>query len=155
MMSRRSLSSLATLVAVVALAGCGTNDTLSGPGSPVDSAPPSAPTNIRSEIRGDVSVLLWDESPDADVAGYDVHMYQPDPAREAAYVRVNSTTITGNEFDVSTGASEDTWYRVKSVDQAGNRSSASGAAYVAGELAEPPIATGGPGETTDEVPVVR
>ncbi|MEO6463762.1 MAG: hypothetical protein ABIP29_11865 [Candidatus Eisenbacteria bacterium] len=148
MMSRRTLSFPAALVALVALAGCGTDNTLSGPAS-TDSAPPSAPTNIREVERGALAVLAWDASPDADVVGYDVYMYSPDPAREASYVRVNASTVVGEEFVVTTGASHNAWYRVKAVDQSGNRSSSSGAAYING------IEAVGGQEPTDDVPIVR
>ncbi len=149
MMSRRSTSFPAALVALVALAGCGTNNTLSGPGSPVDSAPPSAPTNIRAEARGALSILAWDASPDADVVGYAIYMYSPDPAREAAYVLINAATIAGDEFVVTTGADVNAWYRVKAVDQSGNRSSSSGAAYVTG------IVPMSGQEPADDLPIVR
>lgn len=147
MKSRRALAFPAALVALVALAGCGTDNTLSGP-APTDSAPPSAPTNIREVERGAISVLAWDASPDADVVGYDVYMYAPDPAREAAYVRVNASTIVGEEYVVM-GASAESWYRVKAVDQSGNRSSSSGAAYI-----ESVDHIGGD-TPTDDAPVLR
>lgn len=148
MMSCRTLSFPAALVALVALAGCGTDNTLSGLDS-TDSAPPSTPTNIREEERGALAVLAWDASPDADVVGYDVYMYSPDPAREAAYVRVNASTIAGEEFVVTTGASNNAWYRVKAVDRSGNRSSSSGAAYING------IDPIGGQEPTHDLPIVR
>ncbi|MBC7896723.1 MAG: hypothetical protein H7066_15000 [Cytophagaceae bacterium] len=144
---RRTLAFPVALVALVALAGCGTDNTLSGP-APTDSAPPSAPTNIREVERGAISVLAWDASPDADVVGYDVYMYSPDPAREAAYVRVNASTVVGEEFAIS-GPSATSWYRVKAVDQSGNRSSSSGAAYI--DSIEP---IGGD-TPTDELPILR
>jgi hypothetical protein len=150
MMSRRTMSLPASLVALVALAGCGAENTLSSLDQTLDSAPPSAPTNIRQETRGAISVLAWDESTDADVVGYDVYVYSPDPARESAYVRINAATIEGDEFVVSTSGTLNAWYRVKAVDQSGNRSASSGAAYVEGETS---IAGGLP--NTDELPVAR
>ena len=147
MISRRTLAFPSALVALVALAGCGTDNTLSGPAS-TDSAPPSAPTNIREVERGAITVLAWDASTDADVVGYDVYMYSPDPARETAYVRVNASTIVNEEFAV-TGASASSWYRVKAVDQSGNHSSSSSAAYI--DSTEP---IGG-GTPSEDLPVLR
>jgi hypothetical protein len=149
MMSRRSTSFLAALAALVALAGCGADNTLSTLDSSIDAAPPSAPTNIREETRGALTVLAWDASPDADVAGYDIYMYLPDPAREASYVRINTTTIDGDEFVVTGASNGQSWYRVKAVDQAGNRSASSGAAFIAG------IESTGGSEPSEEPPVVR
>jgi penicillin-binding protein len=146
-MTRRSMSFPAALVALVALAGCGADNTISSLAT--DSAPPSAPTNIREESRGAIAVLAWDASPDADVVGYDVYMYSPDPARESAYVRVNANTIAGEEFEVTTGASNNSWYRVKAVDQSGNRSSSSGAAFVNG------IEPIGGDTPIDDLPILR
>jgi hypothetical protein len=148
MMSRHTLSLHAVAVLVV-LAGCSSENTVSGPGPSLDSAPPSAPTNIRDEDRGAMSVLAWDASPDPDVVGYDVYLYSPDPARESAYIKVNAATITGTEFTVTTSASVNAWYRVKAVDQAGNRSASSGAAWVDG------IPSAGGGLPLDELPVLR
>ena len=130
MKSGRTTSLAVALVALVALAGCGSDNTLSTTNLGYDTAPPSAPSNIRGESRGAISVLAWDASPDADVVGHDVYRYDPDPAREASYVKVNSATITASEWTVVGSEDPAAWYRVKAVDLSGNRSSASGAAYV-------------------------
>ena len=150
MNSRRSAPLAAALAALVALSGCAADNTLSSLDSTLDTAPPGAPTNIRGEMRGTISVLAWDESTDADVVGYDVFLYSPDPARESAYIRVNASPITAAEYVASEGAI-DAWYRVKAVDLSGNRSTTSGAAWVAGTV---PIGNGT--ETgTDEAPIAR
>ena len=148
MKSSRTTSLAAALVALIAVAGCGTDNTLSTTNPSYDAAPPSAPANIRGEVRGAVSVLAWDASPDADVVGYDVYRYAPDPARESAYVKVNASTITGEEYVVSGGNDANSWYRVKAVDLSGNRSSASGAAYV-------DVVTGSGGAASDDEPTLE
>jgi len=74
----------------------------------------------------------------------------PDPAREAAYVKLNSSTITDEEFSVTNAGTLESWYRVKAVDQTGNRSSSSNAAYIDGGYP-----TGGQEPGGDELPVVR
>ena len=149
MKSRRTPSLLAALVALVAFAGCGAENTLSSLDQPLDSAPPSAPTNVRGEMRGALSVLAWDASPDADVVGYDIYQYAPDPTRESAYVRINATPIAAEEFVVTTGAEVNAWYRVKAVDQSGNRSSSTSAEYVEG------IASPGGTAPADDLPILR
>lgn len=147
MTSRHTTSFAAALVALVALSGCAADSTLSSLNSTIDSAPPSAPTNIREDIRGAISMLAWDASPDADVVGYDVYMYSPDPARESAYIRVNASPIQAEEYSVSELGAVNAWYRVKAVDLSGNRSATSGAAMVGG--ATPTQGT----PTTDELTV--
>lgn len=145
MTTRRLRLTFTAFVAALAVAGCSTTNPVSSLQQPIDTAPPSAPTNIRGEERGALAILAWDESSDADVVGYDIYRYAPDPARESAYIKVNAATVTGSEYQVNDAAS---WYRVKAVDQAGNRSASSGAAYVVTSL---PV---GHHEPAD-VPVVR
>jgi penicillin-binding protein 1B len=132
MTSRRSTSFAAALIALVALSGCAADSTVSGMNSTIDTAPPSAPTNIREELNGAISVLAWDASTDADVVGYDVYQYSPDPARESAYIRLNASPIQSVEYSVTENADVNAWYRVKAVDLSGNRSASSGAAWVTG-----------------------
>ena len=146
---KRSTPFLAAVCALVALAGCGTDNTISGIDNGTDSAPPSAPTNVREVVRGNEVLLAWDASSDADVVGYDVYVYLPDPAREAAYVKINSATVTDEEYLISDPGSE-SWYRVKAVDNSGNRSSSSGAAFVDGGST-----VSGGGEIPDDLPIRR
>lgn len=134
MISRTATSFAATLVALVALSGCAADSTLSSINSAIDTTPPSAPTNIREELRGAISMLAWDASPDADVVGYDVYMYSPDPARESAYIKVNVSPIQAEEYSVSELGVVNSWYRVKAVDLSGNRSATSGAVLVSGTV---------------------
>jgi hypothetical protein len=129
---RRSTAFAAAFVALAGLTGCAADSTLSSINQGSDTAPPSAPTNIREELRGQISLLAWDASPDADVVGYDVYQYSPDPARESAYVRLNASPIQAEEYSVSESATVNAWYRVKAVDTSGNRSATSGAAWVTG-----------------------
>jgi hypothetical protein len=86
-----------------------------------------APTNLIAEDRAGSLVLSWDASSDADVVGYDVYRYAPDPARENSYVKVNTGLVAGTEFVIADAASSPSWYRVKAVDAGSNASSASGA----------------------------
>jgi len=127
MVLRRSAAIVATLAAV-ALTGCAADETLA-PINQLDAAPPSAPTNVRAQTLGSNVILEWDASSDADVVGYDVYRYDPDPARESAYVKVNSSPISSVEYVIAERAEQSTWYRVKAVDTSANRSSVSGAVY--------------------------
>ncbi len=130
MVLRRSVAVVAVTLATFALTGCAAEDTLSTLNQNVDTAPPSAPVNIRTEARGPSVLLDWDASTEADVVGYDVFRYDPDPARESAYIKVNSATVSASEYSVDEPSEQATWYRVKAVDLSANRSSSSGAAYV-------------------------
>ncbi len=130
MVHRHSVTAVAVTLATFALTGCAAEDTLSSLNQNVDTAPPSAPVNIRTEARGPSVLLDWDASTEPDVVGYDVFRYDPDPARESAYIKANSTTVLASEFSVDEPSEQGTWYRVKAVDLSANRSSSSGAAYV-------------------------
>lgn len=129
MVLRRSVAAVAVTLATFALTGCAAEDTLSSLNQNVDTAPPSAPVNVTTQTHGSTVVLDWDASTEADVVGYDVYRYDPDPARESAYVKVNSSPISSVEYVIAERAEQSTWYRVKAVDTSANRSSVSGAVY--------------------------
>jgi hypothetical protein len=137
MVLRRSVAAVAVTLATFALTGCAAEDTLSSLNQNVDTAPPAAPVNIRTEALGASILLDWDASTEADVVGYDVFRYDPDPARESAYIKVNAATISASEFTVTEPTEQGTWYRVKAVDLSANRSSSSGAAYVGNGIYSP------------------
>jgi hypothetical protein len=128
MLRRHRVAALAVTLATFALTGCSSDNPVSSLNN-LDAAPPSAPVNLRTEARGGSILLDWDTSTDADVVGYDVYRYDPDPARESAYVKVNAATITESEYLIADASEQGTWYRVKSVDLSSNRSNSSGAAY--------------------------
>jgi len=125
MFARRAVSFAVLALAVTAFAGCATDNPLSPAG--IDASAPGAPTNLIAEDRAGSLVLSWDASSDADVVGYDVYRYAPDPARENSYVKVNSGLVVGTEFIIADAASSPSWYRVKAVDAGSNASTASGA----------------------------
>ena len=125
MFARRAVSLVVLALAVTAFAGCATDNPLS-PGN-IDASAPGAPTNLVAQDRSGSLVLAWDASTDADVVGYDVYRYAPDPARENSYVKINSGIVVGTEFMVADAADAASWYRVKAVDAGSNASSASGA----------------------------
>jgi fibronectin type 3 domain-containing protein len=129
MMYRRVLSAAVLAVCACMIAGCSTNP-VSSLGA-TDATAPSTPSSISAQARGSELVLTWDESADADVAGYNVYRYAPDPSRENAYVLVNSALVTGTEYVVSDAAGDPAWYRVKAVDTSANASAASTAVQAA------------------------
>ena len=97
MVRRQSVAALAVTLATFALTGCAGDNPVSSTNN-LDASPPSAPVNLRTEARGASVLLDWDASTEADVVGYDVYRYDPDPARESAYVKVNAATITDSEY---------------------------------------------------------
>ena len=131
-MAGRRTVSFAVLALAFALAGCATDNPLTAAG--IDSTAPGAPTNLAASERSGSLLLTWDASSDADVVGYDVYRYAPDPARENSYVKINGAIVTDNEFVVSDAGSSSSWYRVKAVDASSNASNASGALAAAAPL---------------------
>ena len=113
-------------LSLAAVTGCATDNPVSSVGG-IDATAPGAPTSLAAETRGNDLVLSWDASVDADVVGYDVYRFDPDPARENAYVKVNGAIITDTEYTVPEASSGASWYRVKAVDTSANASAASSA----------------------------
>lgn len=139
MHARRTVSFVVLALAVAAFAGCATDNPLTASG--IDSTAPGAPTNLTASASGGNLLLTWDPSSDADVAGYDVYRYSPDPARENAYVKINGALVTGDEYVVTDASTTSSWYRVKAVDASSNSSASSGA------LAAAAPTTGGADDT--------
>jgi len=141
MVLRRSAAAIVVCLALVTLTGCAAEDTLSPLNNGLDATAPSAPVNVSAVALGSSVHLDWDASSEADVVGYDVYRYDPDPARESAYVKVNAQTILDSNYLVTEASVAGTWYRVKAVDLSTNRSAASGAAFAAAgvDLAPPSV----------------
>jgi hypothetical protein len=139
---RRRTSYAALFVGLVLVAGCGTSNP-AGLSSPLDSAAPAAPSNVRAEAHGTSVVLAWDANAEANVVGYEIYSYSPDPARENAYVLVTTTPVAATEYVLNAGSAA-TWYRVKAVNVDAKRSASSTPA-----LADVPNATSG-GRTGDD-----
>jgi len=125
MFARRAVSFAVLALAVTAFAGCATDNPLSP--ATIDASAPGAPTNLIAEDHAGSLVLSWDASSDADVVGYDVYRYAPDPARESSYIKVNSGLVVGTAYVVDDASTIASWYRVKAVDAGSNNSAASGA----------------------------
>ncbi len=135
MVSRRVLTAVAFGAALFVVSGCGTTNPVSSGSAALDSTPPAAPQNLKSTLADSGGLVLsWDASADADVAGYNVYRYSPDPSRENAYVKLNDALVTGTQYIVSDATDSEGYYRVKAVDRSANTSSASSALEAAGAV---------------------
>lgn len=90
-----------------------------------DEVPPLTPYGVfapKVDTRG--FSLTWDPNSEADLAGYNVYVYDPSPLRENAYVRVNDADpLDKNTFVYR--AEEDQqviWVRISAVDVNDNES---------------------------------
>ncbi len=112
---RASFSSVAMLLAALAVSGC--KDTT----APRDVYPPSAPRGVYS-VTGDQTVYLrWLGNPEADLAGYRIYIANCPDGPQCLYEPVGSTTLT--QFNVGSLQNGVTlYYAVTAVDHAGNES---------------------------------
>jgi len=127
----------------VTIAGCGTGTDPVSPNSVTDTAPPQAPTGLGQALNdSNVPVLEWAANSEPDLAGYQVYQYSPDPGRDNAYVLVATLSASTTEWTLpSTDEVQNSWIRLRAVDQTGNRSAESVAAQV---ILVPPSSTGDP-----------
>jgi hypothetical protein len=141
---RTPLSWASVMLAASLVAGCGENLTNPLAAEPsLDTTPPPAPTGLAISMETSLNrgVLQWSPSAAPDVAGYDVFVYAPDPSRNDAYVKVNTVPLTTTDFALApVGEATTVYYRVRAVDQTGNRSAYSSTA--SGQL-QPSAGSGG------------
>jgi hypothetical protein len=114
--------------AVLLAGGCSSDKgTTTSPVPPgVDNAPPLAPTGLNAP-DGKISVtgylLTWEPSREADLSGYRVYRFDPDPQRTEAYVLVSGDSpIPLSSFPGQWDTPTPTWLRVSAVDASGNES---------------------------------
>jgi len=98
-------------------------------GYSADNIPPSPPFNLNGSFTGGSVFLTWDVPPDPDLSHYIVHRstvqnFIPDATTTIGSPRVNSYV------DTSPGGSPAVYYRVVSLDSAGNQSTFSDVASV-------------------------
>ena len=98
-------------------------------GYSADNIPPSPPFNLNGSFTGGSVFLTWDVPPDPDLSHYMVHRstvqnFIPDATTTIGSPRVNSYV------DTSPGGSPAVYYRVVSLDSAGNQSTFSDVASV-------------------------
>ena len=129
MVPRKLLPALA-LIGLLAV-GCTSSDNPLAPTGSEDTTPPSIPQSVVEVSGNQGHRLTWDANAEADLAGYNVYRYNPDPARENAYVKMTSTALTTNSYLLPIDTQ--TWsYRVRAIDRAGNESALSGIIVVNG-----------------------
>lgn len=124
-LSRSLIAWTLTLMAVVALSGCGSSTHSVAPPVTLDTTPPSLPDGLTQVFDPYTSIarLTWNASPSPDVVAYDVYMYQPDPARESSFDKVGETPADAPSWTFPTDATPHTYsLRVRARDAAGNTS---------------------------------
>jgi len=122
----RSTLAILAAVAMVGLYGCGKSAEPTSVSPSLDGTPPSAPEGFSFAATTSYYRLAWSPSPDADVAKYQVYLYQPDPSRDNSYVMIGETTTSDFALPASISGIE-AYFRVRAVDQTGNRSAYSDA----------------------------
>ena len=120
MVPRKLLPALA-LTALLAT-GCASDENPLAPTSTgADTTPPASPQSLTQHTDQGGYRISWAASADADLAGYNVYRYDPDPSRVSAWVKINGSLVTGTTHSVMVAPGE--WnYAVRSVDQSGNES---------------------------------
>ncbi len=124
---------LCAIAAVALLAGCGkSSDPTSAlpddSGTPtLDNTPPPVPTgvNVAADLSGRAQ-LMWDASSAADVAGYQIYVYDPSPERESSYTLLYDTDGVTTTYNLDpTQASTSRYFRLRATDTHGNASALS------------------------------
>ena len=118
----RNVVAIMAAAALVSLYGCGTSSNVTGLApTTLDTTPPSVPEDLDLTTYSEVNILTWAPSTDADVAGYRVYQYLPDPGRDNAYVYLGQTSQPSMPV-VSSSTDVVCSFRVKSIDATGNES---------------------------------
>lgn len=110
--------------AAVILSGCGASVEPTSPTPILDTTPPPAPEGLALDFDASGERYLeWSPSAAADLAGYQVYLYSPDPGRDNSYVLVRDVAGATTRLPLPPVARAATYiYRIRAVDQAGNRS---------------------------------
>jgi len=124
MLTKRSmLIVLALLLAPFILVGCGSEKTTSPIIDTPDTRPPAAPSMRVARGDNTSANVMWLQNTEADLAGYNVYEYNPDPATLESYKRLNTQTVTGTGYRVDSLTPNSTYYfRITAVDKHGNES---------------------------------
>ncbi len=123
-MKRHLVLVLFALALITLVTGCG-KSTAPTAVTPVDEAPPAAPTEI-ARVADDVlpqGRLDWNPSPSANVAQYEIYLYQPSPDREDSYVLIGQTDAGTTDYPLPADIGNQTlFYRLKAVSPTGLKS---------------------------------
>lgn len=120
-MVARKLLSVVALAAVLATGCTSENNPVAPTSSIEDTTPPAVPQGVATKASNGGWIMTWDANAEADLAGYNIFRYDPDPSRENSYVKVNASTLTDTEYSLPIVPGQ--WsYRVRAVDQTGNQS---------------------------------
>jgi|SRR5439155_19123048 len=136
-----------SMVVAALLAGCGKSSTPTS-ATPNDSQSPSPPSGVTAVVSPStgISTLTWLPSPDADVASYDVFIYQPSPLQDNTYVPVAHVDASVTSLALPLlPTNESRWYRVQCTNNGGNKSALTSPTNV---LLGPISNTGGTGGGT-------
>ncbi len=124
-MKRHVLPMLVALSLAALLSGCGKNTTAPTAVTPLDEAPPAAPTALTHVPDPGLpgGRLQWDPSPSPNVSNYEIYRYEPSPDRAEAYVQVGQTNAATTSFPLpALEASTTLYYRLKAVSPTGLKS---------------------------------
>jgi fibronectin type 3 domain-containing protein len=114
---------LTLLLAPFVLTGCSSENTASPITNQEDTVPPMAPTAWQPKADGSSAILRWARNTEADLAGYNVYRYEPNPANQNSYIVVNSQPMATNSYSADGLTPGVTYYyRTTAVDMSGNES---------------------------------
>lgn len=121
------LGCISGLALVAALSGCGGATDSVSPNSSLDNAPPSAPSGLDVGVGASgARALHWVSNAEPDLGSYQVYQYSPSPTRDNAYVLVATVAAGATEWALPAVDNDtDTFFKIRAVDQAGNRSAES------------------------------
>ena len=120
-MKLRSL--VLALAAAALVSGCGSSTDSVNVEPELDTTPPGAPGTVATAYDETVkrTRLVWNGATAADIAGYQIYRYDPDPFRDAAYSEFGEVDAATTEFEMPYVTEDTTFYvRVRAVDRSGN-----------------------------------
>lgn len=116
---------LLSFATIAIISGCGKSSSPTSAVPSLDSTPPVTPESM-SITYDQVTrnkILKWAPSTSADLAGYQLYFYSPDPSRDNSFMLIAETDAGTTQYEIPAVSLPNThFYRVRSVDTAGNRS---------------------------------
>lgn len=129
---KKSLFVMAAAVLAVTSYGCGAGQNPAAPAASLDSSPPQAPVGLVQTVdASNQSIVQWTPNSEADLGGYQVYLYSPDPTRDNAYVLAATLAAGQTSWDLpDADGSTTSWVKLCALDRTGNRSAESAALQV-------------------------